>query len=67
MADLAGAHFDFYLFRHHDTRMAQERAWGQTKMGKVITSHRQTPAHKIASRHPMQVGNTRRCIAKSQN
>jgi glycosyltransferase involved in cell wall biosynthesis len=29
MADLAGRDFDFCIFRHHDTRMAQDRIWGQ--------------------------------------
>ncbi|MFC4671066.1 glycosyltransferase family 2 protein [Seohaeicola nanhaiensis] len=29
MEDLAGRSFDFCLFAHHDTRRAQDRAWGQ--------------------------------------
>jgi len=30
MRDLDGRAFDFCIFQHHDTRMEQERAWGQT-------------------------------------
>ena len=30
MRDLEGQAFDFCIFQHHDTRMEQERAWGQT-------------------------------------
>lgn len=30
LRDLDGERFDFCLFQHHDTRMEQERIWGQT-------------------------------------
>lgn len=30
-ADLAGQEFDFCLFQHHDSRMAQDHLWGQTR------------------------------------